>query len=166
MEKRTNRTKKIQWMCIIKSYKKDIYTFIFIFNFFFSFTLIWHCIFFLNIFCLFLFIFYYFVIRHWLAMGNLVKSLVNSIASISALLVLLMLFIFISALLGMQFFGAKFNSDETRSTFDTFFQSCLTVFQVWFGLVWFGGSGLACCMLLYLVLSSLKVYTVQCTDSA
>jgi multidrug efflux pump subunit AcrB len=63
-------------------------------------------------------------------MGNLVKSLVNSIASINALLVLLMLFIFIFALLGMQIFGAKFNPDESRSTFDTFYQSCLTVFQV------------------------------------
>jgi hypothetical protein len=59
-----------------------------------------------------------------------VKSLVNSIASINALLVLLMLFIFIFALLGMQIFGAKFNPDESRSTFDTFYQSCLTVFQV------------------------------------
>jgi hypothetical protein len=64
-------------------------------------------------------------------MGNLVKSLVNSIASINALLVLLMLFIFIFALLGMQIFGAKFNPDDSRSTFDTFYQSCLTVFQVW-----------------------------------
>ena len=63
-------------------------------------------------------------------MGNLVKSLVNSIASINALLVLLMLFIFIFALLGMQIFGAKFKPDESRSTFDSFYQSCLTVFQV------------------------------------
>ena len=68
--------------------------------------------------------------RYWASMGNLVKSLVNSIASINALLVLLMLFIFIFALLGMQIFGAKFNPDESRSTFDTFYQSCLTVFQV------------------------------------
>ena len=35
-------------------------------------------------------------------MGNLVKSLVDSISSIVALLVLLVLFIFIFALLGMQ----------------------------------------------------------------
>ncbi len=38
--------------------------------------------------------------RYWSAMGNLVKSLVNSISSIVALLVLLCLFIFIFALLG------------------------------------------------------------------
>ena len=62
-------------------------------------------------------------------MGNLVKSLVNSIASINALLVLLMLFIFIFALLGMQIFGGKFET-ESRSTFNGFYQSFFTVFQV------------------------------------
>ena len=68
--------------------------------------------------------------RYWGSMGNLVKSLVNSIASINALLVLLMLFIFIFALLGMQIFGGKFVSDS-RSSFDGFYQSFFTVFQVW-----------------------------------
>ena len=63
-------------------------------------------------------------------MGNLVKSLVNSIASIAALLVLLMLFIFIFALLGMQIFGGKIQNSESRSTFDGFYQSICTVFQV------------------------------------
>ena len=66
-------------------------------------------------------------------MGNLVKSLVNSISSIVALLVLLVLFIFIFALLGMQLFGGKFLNAvemESRATFDNFFQACFTVFQV------------------------------------
>ena len=64
-------------------------------------------------------------------MGNLVKSLVNSISSIFSLLVILFLFIFIFSLLGMQIFGGKFtDSIEARSHFDTFTQSCLTVFQV------------------------------------
>ena len=67
--------------------------------------------------------------RYWGSMGNLVKSLVNSIASINALLVLLMLFIFIFALLGMQIFGGKFET-ESRSTFNGFYQSFFTVFQV------------------------------------
>ena len=70
------------------------------------------------------------VTKYWSAMGNLVKSLVNSIASIVALLVLLCLFIFIFALLGMQLFGGKFLDDESRATFDSFFQACFTVFQV------------------------------------
>merc|ERR1719481_899888 len=69
------------------------------------------------------------VTRYWGSMGNLVKSLVNSIASINALLVLLMLFIFIFALLGMQIFGGKFVSDS-RSSFDGFYQSFFTVFQI------------------------------------
>jgi hypothetical protein len=47
-------------------------------------------------------------------MGNLVKSLVNSIASINALLVLLILFIFIFALLGMQIFGGRFQAKKLR----------------------------------------------------
>ena len=64
-------------------------------------------------------------------MGNLVKSLVNSISSINSLLVILFLFIFIFSLLGMQIFGGKFtDAVEARSHFDTFSQSCLTVFQV------------------------------------
>ena len=64
-------------------------------------------------------------------MGNLVKSLVNSISSINSLLVILFLFIFIFSLLGMQIFGGKFeDATQVRSHFDTFPQSCLTVFQV------------------------------------
>ena len=67
--------------------------------------------------------------RYWDSMGNLVKSLVNSIASIAALLVLLMLSIFIAALLGMQIFGGKFDSDS-RSNFNGIVPSTVTVFQV------------------------------------
>ena len=64
-------------------------------------------------------------------MGNLVKSLVNSISSINSLLVILFLFIFIFSLLGMQIFGGKFtDAVDSRSHFDTFPQSMLTVFQV------------------------------------
>lgn len=70
-----------------------------------------------------------FTFRYWASMGNLVKSLVNSIASINALLVLLILFIFIFALLGMQIFGGRFIDSEERGTFNNFGQSCLTVFQ-------------------------------------
>ena len=73
--------------------------------------------------------FFFGVFRYWGSMGNLVKSLVNSIASILGLLILLMLFIFIFALLGMQIFGGKFQGDS-RSTFNGFYQSICTVFQV------------------------------------
>ena len=72
--------------------------------------------------------------RYWSSLGNLVKSLVNSISSINSLLVILFLFIFIFSLLGMQIFGGKFSdvNDDTRSHFDTFLQSVFTVFQVLF----------------------------------
>merc|ERR1719411_2272807 len=76
------------------------------------------------------------VTKYWKAMGALVKSLVDSIASIVALLVLLCLFIFIFALLGMQLFGGKFLDDESRATFDNFFQACFTVFQILTGEDW------------------------------
>jgi len=76
------------------------------------------------------------VTKYWKAMGALVKSLVDSIASIVALLVLLCLFIFIFALLGMQLFGGKFLDDESRATFDSFFQACFTVFQILTGEDW------------------------------
>merc|ERR1719481_1664565 len=76
------------------------------------------------------------VTRYWASMGNLVKSLVNSIASINALLVLLILFIFIFALLGMQIFGGRFQNEESRSTFNSFGQSCLSVFQILTGEDW------------------------------
>merc|ERR1719260_551692 len=79
------------------------------------------------------------VTKYWSAMGNLVKSLVNSISSIVALVVLLVLFIFIFALLGMQLFGGKFLNAvemESRATFDNFFQACFTVFQILTGEDW------------------------------
>ncbi|KAK1786586.1 hypothetical protein P4O66_003033 [Electrophorus voltai] len=73
------------------------------------------------------------VTRHWASLSNLVASLLNSMKSIASLLLLLFLFIIIFSLLGMQLFGGKFNFDENvtkRSTFDTFPQALLTVFQV------------------------------------
>ncbi|KAH0510777.1 Voltage-dependent L-type calcium channel subunit alpha-1F [Microtus ochrogaster] len=72
------------------------------------------------------------VTRHWASLSNLVASLLNSMKSIASLLLLLFLFIIIFSLLGMQLFGGKFNFDQThtkRSTFDTFPQALLTVFQ-------------------------------------
>lgn len=73
------------------------------------------------------------VLRYWNSLSNLVASLLNSVRSIASLLLLLFLFIIIFSLLGMQLFGGKFNFDQThtkRSTFDTFPQALLTVFQV------------------------------------
>ncbi|XP_073456841.1 voltage-dependent L-type calcium channel subunit alpha-1F isoform X1 [Aquarana catesbeiana] len=79
------------------------------------------------------------VTRHWASLSNLVASLLNSMKSIASLLLLLFLFIIIFSLLGMQLFGGKFNFDETqtkRSTFDTFPQALLCVFQILTGEDW------------------------------
>ncbi|XP_044016897.1 muscle calcium channel subunit alpha-1 isoform X3 [Aphidius gifuensis] len=80
------------------------------------------------------------VTKYWRSLSNLVASLLNSIQSIASLLLLLFLFIVIFALLGMQVFGGKFNfddlQDKTRSNFDSFWQSLLTVFQILTGEDW------------------------------
>ena len=62
-------------------------------------------------------------------MSSLVKSLTDSITSITALLLLLSLSVFIAALLGIQLFSGKFPS-SSRSNFDGMVASTLTVFQV------------------------------------
>ena len=81
------------------------------------------------------------VTRYWTSLRNLVVSLLNSMKSIASLLLLLGLFIIISALLGMQMFGGKFNfaedemfndneDEKPRCNFDDFINAMLTVFQV------------------------------------
>ncbi|XP_062419871.1 dihydropyridine-sensitive L-type skeletal muscle calcium channel subunit alpha-1-like isoform X3 [Pungitius pungitius] len=79
------------------------------------------------------------VTRYWTSLSNLVASLLNSVRSIACLLLLLFLFIVIFSLLGMQVFGGKFNfpnQPKPRSTFDSFPQALITVFQVLTGEDW------------------------------
>lgn len=78
------------------------------------------------------------ITSYWSSLRNLVISLLNSMKSIMSLLLLLFLFIFIFGLLGMQFFGGKFNFDGERpdAHFDTFSPALLTVFQILTGEDW------------------------------
>ncbi|XP_018432281.1 PREDICTED: voltage-dependent L-type calcium channel subunit alpha-1S [Nanorana parkeri] len=79
------------------------------------------------------------ITRYWTSLNNLVVSLLNSVRSIASLLLLLFLFMIIFALLGMQMFGGKFDFEDIeirRSTFDTFPQSLITVFQILTGEDW------------------------------
>lgn len=82
------------------------------------------------------------VTKYWFSLRNLVASLINSMRAIASLLLLLFLFIVIFALLGMQVFGGKFAEtasgieETSRSNFDTFSQSLLTVFQILTGEDW------------------------------
>uniref|UniRef100_A0A8D2ZFU4 Voltage-dependent L-type calcium channel subunit alpha n=1 Tax=Scophthalmus maximus TaxID=52904 RepID=A0A8D2ZFU4_SCOMX len=79
------------------------------------------------------------VTRYWTSLSNLVISLLNSVRSIACLLLLLFLFIVIFSLLGMQVFGGKFNfpnQTKPRSTFDSFPQAIITVFQILTGEDW------------------------------
>ena len=56
----------------------------------------------------------------------------KSISTFMYIALLLLLFIFIYSLLGMQFFGGKFNFSDSpsRQNFDSFLNSALTVFQI------------------------------------
>ena len=71
------------------------------------------------------------ITKYWTNLRNLVIALMNAISSILSLLLLLTLFVFIFALLGMQLFGGSFNFPDGRPTsnFDTIVPSLLTVFQ-------------------------------------
>lgn len=76
---------------------------------------------------------------YWGAMKNLVKSILDSMASILSLLVLLFLFLMIFALLGMQVFGGTFRGNgypQSRTNFDDFFNAMLAVFQIITGEDW------------------------------
>uniref|UniRef100_A0A8C4ZN94 Voltage-dependent L-type calcium channel subunit alpha n=1 Tax=Gadus morhua TaxID=8049 RepID=A0A8C4ZN94_GADMO len=79
------------------------------------------------------------VTKYWTTLSNLVASLLNSMRSIACLLLLLFLFIVIFSLLGMQVFGGKFNfsnQPKPRSTFDSFPQALISVFQILTGEDW------------------------------
>ncbi|XP_046881682.1 calcium channel, voltage-dependent, L type, alpha 1S subunit, a isoform X1 [Hypomesus transpacificus] len=79
------------------------------------------------------------VTKYWTSLSNLVASLLNSVRSIACLLLLLFLFIVIFSLLGMQVFGGKFNfpnRPKPRSTFDSFPQALISVFQILTGEDW------------------------------
>ncbi|XP_064894650.1 voltage-dependent L-type calcium channel subunit alpha-1S isoform X2 [Columba livia] len=79
------------------------------------------------------------ITRYWTSLSNLVASLLNSVRSIASLLLLLFLFIIVFALLGMQLFGGMFDFEDMevrRSTFDTFPQALISVFQILTGEDW------------------------------
>ncbi|KAG7268417.1 hypothetical protein CRUP_028033, partial [Coryphaenoides rupestris] len=79
------------------------------------------------------------VTKYWTSLSNLVASLLNSMRSIACLLLLLFLFIVIFSLLGMQVFGGRFNfpsQPKPRSTFDSFPQALISVFQILTGEDW------------------------------
>jgi hypothetical protein len=66
------------------------------------------------------------------SMQTIIDVITRSISSFLYLAMLLLLFIFIYALLGMQTFGGKFNFDDgvPRGNFDTFNSAFITVFQL------------------------------------
>ena len=65
-------------------------------------------------------------------MQLIVSVITKSVGSFMYLAMLLMLFLFIYTLLGMQLFGGRFNFPEgkPRGHFDNFHQAFITVFQL------------------------------------
>ncbi|EEH58460.1 voltage-gated ion channel superfamily [Micromonas pusilla CCMP1545] len=78
--------------------------------------------------------------RSWKALNVIITTMFNSIASISFLSLILMLFMFIFALLGMQVYGYEFvncdKSDYSRHNFDNIYWSFITIFQMLTGENW------------------------------
>ena len=79
------------------------------------------------------------LVRSWQGMQRVLRTLVFSVASLGPLCILIALFMYIFALLGMQLFGGKFRfvkTDVPRSNFDSFFPSraghgaFLAIFQI------------------------------------
>ncbi len=70
--------------------------------------------------------------RYLQPLARILKVIGASISKIIYLALLLLLFIVIFALVGMEIFGGKFNFEEgnSRSNFDTFYNSFITVFQI------------------------------------
>uniref|UniRef100_A0A7S3D7M4 Uncharacterized protein n=2 Tax=Palpitomonas bilix TaxID=652834 RepID=A0A7S3D7M4_9EUKA len=82
--------------------------------------------------------------RSWKGLSAILKSISFSIRSVAPLLIVLIVFIFIFSLLGMQLYGGSFpySDPEERSNFDTFFPSkygfggVITIFQMLTGENW------------------------------
>ena len=72
------------------------------------------------------------LLRHMKSMNVIISVLSKSISSFIYLALLLLLFIIIFALLGMQIFGGKFNFPEgqPRGNFDSFHSAFVTIFQI------------------------------------
>eukprot|EP01028_Stygiella_incarcerata_P002857 TRINITY_DN1544_c0_g1_i1.p1 TRINITY_DN1544_c0_g1~~TRINITY_DN1544_c0_g1_i1.p1 ORF type:complete len:1709 (-),score=377.65 TRINITY_DN1544_c0_g1_i1:1118-6244(-) len=73
--------------------------------------------------------------RSWTGLRTLLGAVVHAMSAVAMLSLLLFLFIFTFALLGMQFFGGKFPS-EVRSNFNDLYWAHITVFQVLSGENW------------------------------
>ena len=71
------------------------------------------------------------IFRYSLSLSNLYRSLAASLRSVLSILLLLFIYVFIMALLGIELFAGKNRlRRRSRATFDTFWQALLTVCQV------------------------------------
>ena len=73
------------------------------------------------------------VMKNFPSLRSLVQVILKAIADTGYLNTIILLYLFVAALVGMQLFGGKFNFENEpppRATFDSFYWSLLTVFQI------------------------------------
>eukprot|EP00656_Telonema_subtile_P000441 TRINITY_DN10202_c0_g1_i1.p1 TRINITY_DN10202_c0_g1~~TRINITY_DN10202_c0_g1_i1.p1 ORF type:complete len:1644 (+),score=363.32 TRINITY_DN10202_c0_g1_i1:42-4973(+) len=80
------------------------------------------------------------LVKNWTSLRDLLQTILDTLPAVGYLSILLLLFMFISAIAGMAFFGNKFQPPaleaEPRENFDNFFKAMLTVFQILTGENW------------------------------
>eukprot|EP00756_Hemistasia_phaeocysticola_P018451 Hpha_TRINITY_DN15595_c0_g2::TRINITY_DN15595_c0_g2_i1::g.108714::m.108714/K04842/SCN10A; voltage-gated sodium channel type X alpha len=75
------------------------------------------------------------LMKNFPSLRNLIRVILKAVAETGYLTLVIMLYLFIAALMGMRLFGAKFEPEEPggmkpRATFNSFGWSMLTVFQI------------------------------------
>ena len=77
------------------------------------------------------------LVQRWTSLYHLVLTVMESGQSLIHLAILIGLYLFIFAVMGMELYGGKFPpSDTNRRNFDSLLQSSLTVFQIFTGDEW------------------------------
>ena len=76
--------------------------------------------------------------KSWKGLRDIIATVMKSLSSIGYLALLMLLFVFIYALVGMQFFGNRWKEDgvSPRLNFDTFLWSLVGIFVVLSGENW------------------------------
>ncbi len=76
------------------------------------------------------------LIRTWLALRTLMLTIMKTIVDIAHFTLLVLLFMIITSLLGMEFFAYRVYSEELRMIFGTFGEAMITIFALLVGNKW------------------------------
>eukprot|EP00756_Hemistasia_phaeocysticola_P006536 Hpha_TRINITY_DN13881_c0_g2::TRINITY_DN13881_c0_g2_i1::g.70008::m.70008 len=86
------------------------------------------------------------LLKNWGELRKLIEVILSAVSDTGYLNLIILLYLFIAALMGMQFFGGKFDFPDRddpvpRANFNSFYSSLLTVFQIltrddWVNVMW------------------------------